>query len=243
MPKPKVLITVPNRGWLRRELFQILFDMCADPRIIPGVHLPAMVPLENAQHHIIKKILDEDWDYWLSLDDDTIPYKNPMDLVFLDKDIIGCPYPIFTKTNTEGLNHLHWAAYRYDPATDAHEEWGIKEGLQKVDAVGGGAFVIARRVLQDPRMQTGAFTRETREDGTVKRGNDLSFCHRARNAGWEIWCHYDYPCAHVKEMDLAEIIRWCNLIARNPNAIYRNSKSSAEASAPEAEPVLAEASG
>jgi hypothetical protein len=56
-------------------------------------------------------------------------------------------------------------------------------------------------------MRKGAFTRKLNPDGTVERGNDISFCERARYYGFEVWAHFDYRCQHFNELEMHEVIR------------------------------------
>ena len=54
-------------------------------------------------------------------------------------------------------------------------------------------------------MKFGAFARKTNADGTVEKGNDLSFCERARSCGFEVWTHFDYMTDHMNELSLKEV--------------------------------------
>ena len=168
--------------------------------------LPTERPLENNQHHIVRDWLKSGEDYWLSIDADNPPRNNPLDLVELDKDIIGLPYPIWHWKGEKGERPIYYGAYRHVPEKGAYREWEPREGLQRVDAIGGGCFLIARRVFEDTEMQTGAFLRTTYRDGTVEKGNDIAFCERARAKGWEVWSHFDYPCDHHVEVELNEVV-------------------------------------
>ncbi len=156
-----------------------------------------------------------DCDFWLSIDADNPPEKNPLDLVELDKDIIGCPTPIWHYTGKAGERPIYWNAYQYDESTGAYREWPNREGLQKVDAVGTGCIMMSRRVFEDPEMRRGAFTRKLNADGTVDKGNDISFCERATEQGFEIWCHYDYPAGHMVEIELNEASRAFNSLGES----------------------------
>ncbi len=202
-----VLVTIPNTGWLHKTTAYALLKLQLDSRYHLRVSLPTDVPLENNQHHIISDFLKGGEDYWMSIDSDTAPMKNPLDLVELDKDIIGCPYPIWHYTEKPRERPIYWAAYDYVEDEDAYKEHEPKEGLQRVDAIGGGCMLISRRVFEQPDMQTGAFARTTYKDGTVEKGNDIAFCERARAAGFEVWAHYDYPAMHTNELELTEVIR------------------------------------
>lgn len=205
--KLSVLVTVPNTGWLHKTTALVLLRLQIDGRYRLRIAMPSAVPLENNQHHIIKDFIAGGEDYWLSIDSDTAPIKNPLDLVALDKDIIGLPYPIWHYTEKSGERPIYWGAYDYVEAEDAYKEHEPKDGLQCVDAIGGGCMLIARRVFEHPAMQKGAFARTTYKDGTVQKGNDIAFCERAREAGFEIWSHYDYPTMHTNERELTEVIR------------------------------------
>jgi len=92
------------------------------------------------------------------------------------------------------------------PEKDAYREHQEKRGLQKVDAVGTGCFLVHKRVF-NKEMQKAPFQRQYHEDGRVNKGNDISFCERARKQGFKIFAHYDYPCMHFNELELNEVCR------------------------------------
>ena len=102
---------------------------------------------------------------------------------------------------------VYWNGYDYVPGEDAYKEHEEKDGLQRVDAVGTGCVLFARRVFENKELQKGAFVRKLYPDGRVEKGNDISFCERAREQGFEIYCHYDYLCMHFKELELNEVIK------------------------------------
>lgn len=202
-----ILVTVPNLHWLHKLVVHRLLLLQQDRRYRLTIQLPSNKPFENNLHHIINDFMAGDWDFWLSVDADNPPEQSPLDLVELDKDVIGCPTPIWHCTGKTGERPIYWNAYQYDTNTKAYREWPWREGLQKVDAVGTGCILISRRVFEDPAMRTGAFTRTLNEDGTVDKGNDIAFCERARACGFEIWTHYDYPAEHMCEIPLNECSR------------------------------------
>lgn len=202
----KVLITVPNQKWIHKTVVHRILLLQLDGRYQIRIELPSARPYENNLHGIIRTFLDGGYDYWLSIDADNAPINNPLDLVELDKDIIGLPTPIWHFTNKQkGERPIYWNGYDYVPEDLAYREHLPREGLQKVDAIGTGCFLIARRVFLNPAMQQGAFIRKLNMDGSVEKGNDISFCERAQECGFEIYCHYDYPCNHFTELNLHEI--------------------------------------
>jgi len=170
---------------------------------------PSHNPYENNLHKIVVDFIKGPWDFWLNIDSDNPPMNNPLDLIEYDRDVIGLPTPVWHFTGKEGPGErpVYWNAWDYVPEKDAYKEHEPKKGLQKVDAVGTGCLLISKRVFLYPEMQKGAFTRQLHEDGTVNKGNDISFCERARKCGFEIFAAYDYPCMHFNQLELNEVIR------------------------------------
>lgn len=205
----KVLISVPTspaKPYIHKHCAFALLRLQADSRYLKKIILPSHNPFENNLHHIVNQFVDEGYDYWLSFDSDNPPMRNPLDLVKLDKDIIGCPTPVIHFDRDKfGERPLYQNAYKFVSKEKGYTEWPTKQGLQKVDAVGTGCFLVSRRVFLHPEMQKGAFNRTLNEDGTVERGNDIAFCERARKCGFEIYCHYSYPCQHFNEVEVTEM--------------------------------------
>lgn len=207
--KKTVLVSIPNQHWIHTSVGHREHWLLGDARYSVRIIKPAHKPYVNNLHHIVVDFIKGNYDYWLNIDSDNPPTKNPLDLIELDKDIIGLPTPVwhFTGEDKPGERPYYFNAYDYDSSVDAYREHQPQEGLQKVDAVGTGCVLFAKRVFQNQVLQQGAFHRKWNEDGTVNKGNDMSFCERARTQGFEIWAHYDYPCDHFTELSMLEMIR------------------------------------
>lgn len=172
--------------------------------------IPTHNPFENNLHHCVNDFMAGDYDYWLSIDADNPPLRNPLDLIEYDRDVIGLPTPVWhydEERKLPGERPIYLAAYDYAPEKDAYKEHQPQEGLQRVDAVGTGCFLVSRRVFSAPRMREAPFSRTLNGDGTVNKGNDIAFCERARAEGFEIFAHYDYTCRHFNELELTEVGR------------------------------------
>ncbi len=204
----KILITVPNTGSIHKLVSFATDKILNDGRYDVVVSRPTHVPYENNLHHIVNEFMDDDFDFWLNIDSDNPPINNPLDLVKLDKDIIGLPTPVWHFTGKiKGERPFYENVYKYEPEEDAYTEWKTKEGLQQVDAVGTGCLLIARRVFEDRVMRQAPFQRCYNFDGTVERGNDISFCERAIFQGFKVWAHYDYRCRHFNNLEIHEVAR------------------------------------
>ena len=204
MGKLKVLISVPNTGYIHKECVFALLKMLMDNRYHLTFILPTNSPFENNLHHIVKDFYEGDYDFWLSFDSDNPPVNNPLDLVEFDRDIISCPTPVWNWLK-KGERPIYWNSYKTNG--DAYNEWPDKEGLQKVDAFGTGCFLVARRVFENAEMRKAPFSRKLYPDGRVEKGNDIMFSERARAQGFEIYAHYDYHCKHYKELELTDVIK------------------------------------
>lgn len=211
MYSKKVLVSVPVgpqfpyiHKWVSRQVLKMFLNNHGHRlHYIDPVHNP----YENNLNHIVKDFINNDFDFWLNIDNDNPPIKNPLELLDYNRDIIGLPTPVWHFKNLPKERPIYWNGYDYIPEKGAYKEHEPKQGLQKVDAIGTGCFLIAKRVFLHPEMQKGAFLRTYNEDGTVERGNDISFCEKARKYGFEIYCHYDYPCMHFCELELGEVIK------------------------------------
>lgn len=203
----KILISVPNTGYIHKHVVFVLLKLKMEAKYPFQIILPTHNPYENNLHHIVKDFMEGDYDYWLNIDSDNPPTKNPLDLIELNKDIIGLPTPVVHFEREKlGEQPVYWNAYDYVPEKDAYKPHEPKEGLQKVDAVGTGCVLISRRVFENQQMRQAPFLRKTLPDGRVDKGNDISFCERAREQGFEIYAHYDYNCLHFNEVEVNEMV-------------------------------------
>ena len=204
----KILITVPTEGKIHKHVVFVLLRLQRESRHQLRIILPTHRPYENNLHHIVNDFMESDEDYWLNIDADNPPINNPLDLVALDLDIIGLPTPVwhFTEKIT-GERPVYLNVYRRSKTEEGYNEWNPKEGLQEVDAVGTGCFLIARRVFEDRWMREAPFQRTYNKDGTVNFGNDLAFCARAKKNGFKVHAHFDYCCLHFSEIEISEVTR------------------------------------
>jgi len=204
--KKRILVSIPNQGWIHKLCAFDLLRIDKDPRYDTTIMLPTHSPYDNNLNLIIADFLDGGYDYWLTFDADNPPRQNPLDLVELDKDIMVLPTPQWHSSKEEQANGDYPI---FINAMDEVEGQGFKEhkpkeGLQQIDAGGSGCLLIARRVLLKDHMH---FARIWDAQGRVVQGADFTFCQKAKKQyGFTIWTHYDYLCHHFKELDMVEVI-------------------------------------
>jgi len=69
-----------------------------------------------------------------------------------------------------------------------------KQGIFEVGAIGTGFLGISSRVIQ----KLGKEPFNAVQEGSVTHGDDVSFCHRAREAGFKVWCDPSIVLGHIK---------------------------------------------
>jgi len=198
--RPLVMIAVPTRGTVRHELVGQMLSWCNDTRVRKIFMTQMGSPCDAVRNLITERFLGSPAEFLITVDDDNPPLRNPIDLVFEDKDVIALPTPIIWESK-----RVTWNIYKksgenlYDTITE-------KPGDQfrRVDAAGSGCLVIKRRVLEaipaaflcivDPVV------------GKIVLGTDLAFSKRVAEAGFEMWAHFGYCCRHIQSVDLWELV-------------------------------------
>jgi len=204
-----------NQGWLRVELVNQIYELLKDPRYRLTIEYPTDQPVANNRNGIVYRFLQGDDDYLYMNDDDVIPWRNPLDFVERDLDILIFPCPIY-KTEPQDGQPLRWNIH-YTTKDKKTIKEDVPGGLRKVVSGGSGALLIARRVLEHPALR-GPFMDQYNEDGLRTNSEDLSFCDRARDAGFEVYAALCAPCSHNKPVDLLYLMKSYGKDAKSPAA-------------------------
>lgn len=186
-PTKRILIAVLNEGYVRAELANYLITLSHDNRYELKIYYPNARPIENNRNQIIKKFLAEGYDFLYMMDDDTYCYNNALDLIELDKDVMGLPCRTFNE------NQFYWNVMR-----EVKDGWQgylslPDDKLHEVDAVGTGQIIIKREVLKNMNHP---FEITHHKDGTMNYGLDFYFCKKIKIKGFKVWSHFGYICGH-----------------------------------------------
>lgn len=205
MTKKKIYVAILNQGTscsgLETQMYTWMQEL-ADKYIY--AYFPtkyAFRPISNNRNRIVKDFLATDCEYLFMIDDDTFPTKNPLELIEHDKDVIGAIYP------ARDDRGIHFHIYKFDKdypkkiSFDQYENDEIR-GLTKIDAIGTGCICVRRNVLEKIKRP---FEDWFDEDGIMITNDDLHFCHKCRQEGFEVWTHGDYMCSHYKTVDLLQM--------------------------------------
>ena len=205
----RVLIACPNEGAIHPKVTMMMLRYMAEPKgCVLSYNMNMAKPSDTNRNTIIKQFLEGEGEYLFFVDSDNPPFVDvhPLELVAGDFDVIGLPTPLWDarKQIELGQYPLIWNAFDWREESQGYIEHGVKAGIQEVDAVGSGAMIIARRVLEKVKP---AFERIYDEHGIQQTGRDLNFCKRAKEAVYKIHVSFEHPCSHYKIRDQAEIIR------------------------------------
>lgn len=131
----------------------------------------------------------------LFIDSDVLPRAKTLDtLLELDKDIVTGVYPM---TSRKGLA---WSVAKEDTFMGIED---LPRNPFKVKYCGFGCVLVKMEVFE--RLEWPYWKNEFVEGGITK-GEDIYFCDKAREAGYDIWCEPKVKCNHIRITSLMNII-------------------------------------
>lgn len=186
------------------ETVEALMNMKVTPNIFTKV--VGGEAIDKARNYLVKIALEQGADYLLFVDDDNPPPQNTLEkFLEADKDIVCAPIlsrhepfiPCVFKKVPIPENDLPG----YEPIKKIDTTGGT---LVKVDACGMACTLIKRKVLETLyKKHEGlpfAFSRDEIKpvEGKTRRemSEDVTFCERATNEGFEIWCDTNIRPVH-----------------------------------------------
>jgi glycosyltransferase involved in cell wall biosynthesis len=202
MKKEKIFIAIPTEdSFIHCDLAGVLFYW--------GSHYPLHIvfaqratPLHAARNILLEAFLKSDCDYLFFIDDDIVPPNNALDdLLAADKEIISPGTLMPKEIGVKAKIPVPTAMRRRNPADEGYYPcWG--EGVEEVDTIGGGAYLVRRHVFEDRPYK---YRFEYENNGARKKGADVAFSEDMRARGYKLYVHFGIPCRHVRTIDLLEV--------------------------------------
>jgi hypothetical protein len=200
MKKNKIIIGIPSIGNVRVETVVSLCKMLSStPGLIYEIVDPITSYIPHNRELIAKEAVRLDADYVLYIDTDmTFPADALTKLLSRNKEIIGVMY------NYKGTPPRPTAKLdpKYKDECKVIEKNGEVFGSItdetkpfRCRAVGTGFFIIKVSVLKKLERPYFTFIPETENNEVV--GEDVYFCDKAREAGYEIWCDPTIKIGHI----------------------------------------------
>jgi len=190
-----------------------------DPHYSFTLNVTGDILVQYAREQFAKSVVDLDADYLLMIDDDMLA---PPDLFYRlaanDKDI--CAALAFTR-NPDHRPVIYDVIEGFDPMTKKDyriQKFAMnypKDTLVECDAVGFGAVLIKRKVID--AIATPRFM------GLEGCGEDITFCWKAKKAGFEVWMDTRIKLGHlgaptIITEDYAEV--WWKLNSEERQKLY-----------------------
>lgn len=192
----KILIAVPCMDLVQASFAQSLASLnkvgqCA-------VAFNACSLIYDSRNKLAAKAMKDEFDYVLWLDSDMVFSPDILEkLIADDKDMVSglyfrrtSPYtPVIYKDSELKDGRLVWSDYTDYP----------KGELFKVAGAGFGCVLMKTDMIFDMIGKYGDWFTPL-----YSSGEDLSFCYRARELGYEIWCDSRIKCGHMSHQMITE---------------------------------------
>lgn len=199
-----VLVAVPTYETIKTECYEGIWSLNSQEDIKISFKGAVGYDCARARNEIVKNFLSSDENYthlWMIDSDTVLPAGMFLTdeyylMHLLDKkcDILLGWYP---RKDDPGRTELFMEGYDGYPAAARWNCSEISRWSREFIPVKGGGFgcaILSRKVLET--LEYPYFKYESRDDGTFM-SEDLYFCDKARNAGFQIWTCRDLGCDHI----------------------------------------------
>lgn len=204
---PKILICIPSYTKMDASFVQSLMSLNK-----PGncsVQFITNTLIDEARNTFAEEAIELGYDYVFFMDTDMTFPSNALGVLLSDnKDIVS---GIYFKRVTP-FNPLIYKTFELTEDGMCFEDFGNeykKDELQKVEGCGAGCLLIKTKVLKH------MFDVGTSPFGIISGiGEDFSFCLRAKQLGYNIYCDSRVKCGHVASFEVNEE-NWQSLAEMN----------------------------
>jgi len=175
-----VAICVPVRDYVTSSFtfsLAMLTKQCGKTNQKMSLHMVMGSEVAMQRQQLVDEALETDCTHILWLDSDMVFPSNLLQaLLSHDKDIVACNY------STRVEPHRPVA---FDNPGNLDSRLGSGEGLTSVFAVGAGCMLVKREVYQ--KLSKPHYSVEWNDDYSNMVGEDIFFCQKAKDNGYEIW--------------------------------------------------------
>lgn len=199
----KIYISIPTKtGQVYFELMVRLLEWSHQSIPVMINFKPFTAPIDHCRNIIVKKFLATDCTHLMMIDDDIVPPADSLErMLFHDKDIIGAPCPVIFPDKNHKLK-IGYNVYMRGKNGLERQICTNSADLQAVTAIGTGQIMIKRKVLESIKAP---FMTEYDNEGIKYRGEDISFCKKAKKLQYKIYCDFKLKCKHIKQCNLLEL--------------------------------------
>jgi uncharacterized membrane protein len=195
-PAPSVMIAVPAMEVVNAEFAQHL-AMSAANLVAHGIRINCAFNIGSvitiARRNLVDIFLKSDFDYIFWVDSDMkFPIDTPIRLLKRNKPIVGANYrrrrfpnPNFTGMTGSSGNFQEFQTTDNSPA------------MELIDVLPHGLVMVKREVYET--VPQPHYLQEYIPEHNLEIGEDIFFCQRAQQSGYEIWCDQELSreVAHI----------------------------------------------
>ena len=190
----RIFVAMPSfDGMCTTGLAHLCYEFGRESDKFVVARLDGVKGIPAARNFLTEKFLESDCDRIWFLDDDVIPPDNLAELLHVEGDIVGATYRCLQKGLT-GATSIQ----RMPPDLP-------DKGVHPVAYVPFGSVLIDRRVFEDEKMLLGPanWYREVLDSQwNMMISDDVDFCSRASEAGYDTVCVAHVEFGHKKLVDL-----------------------------------------
>ena len=189
-PRPRVAVCIPNMGTVLSRTVMTLLGLMEEGR--PFAHMIFMTVegcyVHSSRIELVQQAIEHGADYVFFVDADvTFPPETLEHLLALDKDVVGAQYNMRRLPATSTVKTMD----EHGTPTAMNR---IPTELFKAYAVPTGCVLIKTSVFE--KIPRPWFFFKHKEDGSIEVGEDVWFCQRVREAGYDVWCDPTVPVQH-----------------------------------------------
>ncbi len=192
-----VLTSYERSSWPCPHLMESLLQVYGGPHFAIASQVYNYRPISVARNEAVRRFLDSGLDWLMMCDNDVAPPANALDVLDITEprhSIIVLPCTIWNPGSDHPILNVWGGPDGTTPISELAPEF------RRIAVGGSGCILISRRVLET--MQPPYF-REVSNGRTPTE--DIDFCQRATQAGFEVWAHGGYRCLHFETVDLGLI--------------------------------------
>lgn len=163
-----------------------------------AVHFCPMIGgfVTHNRNIIAREALSNDSDYLMFIDNDMMfPADGITRLIDSDKDIIAAPYNQRPMAQTD--NSFKTSTVKLVDASGELVPGKVPAELAQVGATGTGFMLIKMNVFRKMKQP---FFNDYEDEEFQFHGEDVNFCLKARDLGFEVWINPHIEMAHVGEI-------------------------------------------
>ncbi len=184
----KILIAIPSARYIETECIESLFAMERTGHV--EMLIPKSYSVDVGRNIIAKYAQENGFDYILWVDSDMIIPRNTLTrLLSHDKDVVSGVYSYKVLNNDEVVAKKFMDEERTDYGNLKIKAIQNSSGLIEVDGFGFGCVLTKVDIFDKIPFPWFIYTQDM--------GEDIYFCRKAQNEGYDLWLDTDVICGHI----------------------------------------------